>query len=174
MGTVEAAVDDPRKREAFLRRGLPEALARLREEARPHWGRMTAQQMVEHLLWAMELSTGRLAAECALPEAQRERARRFLYDDRPTPREYMNPLLEAGLPPLRYGTLAEAAAVLTRETDRFLEELKAASGTLRTHPVFGPLTLEEWGRAHFKHGYHHLLQFGLVEEGGGEERRSAS
>ena len=31
------------------------------------------------------------------------------------------------------------------------------------HPIFGPISLEEWGRTHYKHGVHHLLQFGLLE-----------
>jgi len=32
--------------------------------ARPGWGKMTAQQMVEHLAWAFELSTGQAHGEC--------------------------------------------------------------------------------------------------------------
>ena len=35
------------------------------------------------------------------------------------------------------------------------------------HPTFGPLAAEEWSRSHFKHVYHHLLQFGLLERDGG-------
>jgi hypothetical protein len=79
----------------------------------------------------------------------------------------MNPLLTAGLPPLRRGTLAEAREALVSEADRFLGQAGSAPGTLRVHPIFGPLTLEEWSRVHFKHGYHHLLQFGLIDEAKG-------
>jgi hypothetical protein len=31
------------------------------------------------------------------------------------------------------------------------------------HPLFGPIGAEEWTRVHFKHAYHHLLQFALID-----------
>ncbi len=162
MTTIPFDVNDPELRERFLRRLLPDALAALQADARPGWGKMTAQQMVEHLTWAFELSTGLAQTECDVPEPQRERLKAFLHDNRPTPHEFMNPVLAAGLPPLRHAGLAEAKAALQVEVERFLQQAGAASGALHTNPVFGPLGAEEWSRAHFKHGYHHLLQFGLA------------
>jgi oxepin-CoA hydrolase/3-oxo-5,6-dehydrosuberyl-CoA semialdehyde dehydrogenase len=164
MRRVPFDVNDAGQRDEFLRQDLRDALAGLRQDTAPRWGKMTAQQMLEHLLWAFELSSGRAVADCSVPEAQQDRVRRFLHDNRPTPREFMNPLLTAGLPPLRHGTLAEAKAALLSETDRFLEQAEAVPGRLRMHPIFGPLAPEEWSRVHFKHGYHHFLQFGLIEE----------
>lgn len=162
MPTIRFDVNDPELRETFFRRLLFDALAPLRKDARPHWGRMTAQQMVEHLAWAFELSTGHTQVGCPIPEAQRERLKAFLYNDRPTPREFANPVLTAGLPPLRHTDLAEAKASLRVEGDRFVQEGIANQAMVRTHPVFGPIGMEEWERSHFKHAYHHLLQFGLI------------
>ena len=51
-------VGDAALRERLLRQVLPDALAGLREDARPAWGNMTAQQMVEHLAWVFEVSIG--------------------------------------------------------------------------------------------------------------------
>lgn len=34
---------------------------------------------------------------------------------------------------------------------------------METHPVFGPIGMAEWARAHVKHAYHHLLQFGALD-----------
>src|SRR5512139_2204032 len=96
MIAIRFDVNDPELRETFFRRLLFDALAPLPDNARPAWGRMTAQQMVEHLAWAFELSTGHAHAGCPIPEAQRERLKGFLYDSRPTPHEFMNPLLTAG------------------------------------------------------------------------------
>ena len=158
-------VNDSEVRDTFFRRLLIDALMALREDARPRWGKMTAQQMVEHLTWAFELSSGQVRVDCPIPEAQRERLKAFLYDNRPTPREFSNPVLTAGLPPLRYAGLAEATAGLRVEMERFLRQLATTPGAMHMHPVFGPIGGEAWGRAHFKHAYHHLLQFGLV---GGE------
>jgi oxepin-CoA hydrolase/3-oxo-5,6-dehydrosuberyl-CoA semialdehyde dehydrogenase len=155
-------VNDGELREAFLRRSLFDALAGLQAGAKPAWGRMTAQQMVEHLAWVFELSTGRSQVECLAPETKRERIKRFLYDDMPMPPDFENPALAAGLPPLLHRSLPEATAALRAECDRFLECARSAPSELHTHPVFGPMGAEEWSRSHFKHAYHHLLQFGLV------------
>ena len=132
-------VNDPDLRERFLSDVLMDALAGLQADSRPSWGKMTAQQMVEHLTWAFELSTGQSETECPIPEAQRERLRTFLYDNRATPHEYMNPVLAAGLPPLRHRGLDAARGALWVEVNRFLLQLRAGPGALHTHPVFGPI-----------------------------------
>lgn len=164
MPAIRFDVNDPELRGTLFRRLLFDALAPLHEDSQPGWGRMTPQQMVEHLTWAFELSTGQAHVECPLPEAQRERLKAFLHDNRPTPREFMNPVLASGLPPLRHAGLAGAKAALRVEVDRFLQQANATPGVMHTHPVLGPIAMEEWARSHFKHAYHHLLQFGLVGE----------
>jgi oxepin-CoA hydrolase / 3-oxo-5,6-dehydrosuberyl-CoA semialdehyde dehydrogenase len=158
-------VNDAEVRDRFLRDGFRDALRGLPPDRAPRWGRMTPQQMVEHLAWTFQISTGQIEVECLIPEPRRERMKPFLHDDRPSPRDFRNPLLEQGLPPLRHPGLGEAVAALQREMERFLAYAKASPGGIHTHPVFGPIGLEEWSRAHFKHCYHHLRQFGLVEEG---------
>jgi hypothetical protein len=167
MITVPFDVDDPELRSRFLGRLVPDALAGLREDAQPAWGNMTAQQMVEHLAWVFEVSIGEASVECSVPEARRERWKAFLFDATPMPREFRNPALIAGLPRLRHAGLAEARAALTHVVDLFLEQCRTTPTAAHMHPTFGPLVAEEWSRSHFKHVYHHLLQFGLIERDGG-------
>jgi hypothetical protein len=167
MTRIRFDVSDAELRRRLLAELLPEALSRLREDARPSWGAMTAQEMVEHLAWIFEISVGEASVECAVPEARRARWKAFLHDATPMPHEFRNPALVAGLPPLRYAGLAEARAALARVVDRFLERSRATPDAAFTHPTFGPLVSEEWSRSHFKHVYHHLLQFGLIEGEGG-------
>jgi hypothetical protein len=124
---------------------------------------MRPQEMIEHLIWAFELSTGQARTECLVPEAEVPPTKKFLYDNRPTPHEFMNPALAAGLPPLRYGSLREAARALARELERFINGPRSGE-QLYTHPILGPIGYDEWHRTHYKHTYHHLLQFGLIEE----------
>jgi hypothetical protein len=152
--------EDAWARERFLRRGLLDALEALQPDTPAGWGGMTPQQMVEHLAWAFEISTGQAQVPCSTPPEKLERARAFLYSSRAMPREYMNPVLVRGLPPLRHGNLDEARAELRRQAGLFLD--RPPGGELFTHPVFGPLDHEGWHRMHYKHAYHHLLQFGLV------------
>lgn len=157
-------VNDAALREEFLRSGVAPALGPLRTDAAARWGGMNAQQMVEHLMWACECSTGLAVVPCTNPPAVLPRIKRFLRDDRETPHDFMNPVLAAGLPPLRCADLDEAKAALLRELARFLDGSRG-NGELHTHPIFGPLDHEEWHRAHYKHIRHHFLQFGLMDAG---------
>jgi len=160
---VRYDVDDASLRDTFLRTFFFGALDGLRPDATGRWGRMTAQQMVEHLAWAFECSTGRVVVECGTPADQVERMKRFLHHNRPSPPDFMNPALREGLPPLRHADLADARRALLVEVDRFLEHQRTHHDAVRMHPVFGPIGMEEWSRTHFKHGCHHLQQFGLIE-----------
>lgn len=163
MPTLPFDVNDAALRGAFFGEPLDAALAALREDAQPRWGQMTAQQMVEHLAWVFETSTGGVQVECGVPEEKRARFRAFLLDNTPMSHEFRNPALVAGLPALRHASLAEARRALRAEVDRFLEQCRSAPSATRMHPVFGPLALADWERSHYKHTYHHLLQFGLIE-----------
>jgi oxepin-CoA hydrolase / 3-oxo-5,6-dehydrosuberyl-CoA semialdehyde dehydrogenase len=156
-------VDDAELRESFLRHEVVQAVERLGQASVPRWGRMHPQEMIEHLLWAFELSTGEARIECPVPEAEWPRIKKFLYDNSPTPREFMNPALAAGLPPLRYRSLGEATKALAQELGGFLDGPRS-DGQLYAHPIFGPIGYDGWHRTHYKHTYHHLVQFGLIEE----------
>lgn len=158
-------VNDAGVREALFRRHMFDALKALRPETQALWGAMTAQQVVEHLAWTFEISTGRTQVECHVPEEKRTWMKGFLYDNRPTPHGFVNPELVEGLPGLRHPALGEAQAFLRAEVGRFLEDSLTAPEAVHVHPIFGPIGREEWSRTHFKHTHHHLLQFGLI---GGE------
>jgi oxepin-CoA hydrolase/3-oxo-5,6-dehydrosuberyl-CoA semialdehyde dehydrogenase len=161
-------VNDAVLRDTFLRREFPLAVATLSEASRAEWGRMSAQQMVEHLIWALDLSLGRVTVACYTPEEDLPRYKRFLLSNRPSPREFMNPALTTGLPALRFDSLEAAKAALREALERFLD---GSHDSLHMHPVFGPLSHEEWHRMHYKHFHHHLEQFGL-DPGGQVGRRA--
>ena len=60
-------------------------------------------------------------------------------------------------------SLTAATATFARTLGSFLDGPRS-NEQLYTHPIFGPIGYEEWHRTHYKHAYHHLLQFGLIEE----------
>jgi oxepin-CoA hydrolase/3-oxo-5,6-dehydrosuberyl-CoA semialdehyde dehydrogenase len=100
-----------------------------------------------------------------VPEERRVRARVFLYTNRPTPKEFKNPALPTDRPPaLRYPGLAEARAALRRAIQDYQAHFRAHPEATHTHPLFGDLGAEDWERTHYKHCFHHLLQFGLIEQ----------
>jgi len=166
MIVIPFDVNDRRLRDALLQRLLNEAIESLAEDTKPLWGTMIAQHMVEHLVWAFELSTGIADVACHTPPHLLDRAKRFLYDNRPTPREFKNPLLGKDPPAFRYPTVAEAKTVLRNEITRFHSHYRERPDAIHVHPLFGLLGVEEWERSHFKHCYHHLLQFQLVSRVG--------
>ena len=167
--TIPFDVNNIQVRMDFLKCGVMEAVNALHDDALPRWGEMTVQQMLEHLLWTFDFSTGDINVHRDVPPAVAERMRRFLYDDRPTPRDFMNPLLADGMPPLRFKSPAEARAALQKGIDRFFNLYQKNPDTTHDHPLFGPLGGDEWERALFKHCYHHLMQFGAVEAEKGDK-----
>lgn len=156
-------VNDARVRNEFLTTSLCDALSALPPDRKPAWGGFSAAQMVEHLLSVFELSTGKATSGNSLPEEFQVKARAFLQDNRPMPRGFESPLHKNGVPPLRFESIPTAVEALRLESKAFLELGAADPHCVRVHPAFGPCTLEEWSRMHFKHGVHHLLQFGLIE-----------
>jgi len=155
-------VNDERSRTQFLRGVVPGALPLLHDRMLPAWGRMSPQQMVEHLAWGFDLANGAQATHCPVPEEKRDRMKLFLSSNQPSPRDFMNPVLVSGLPPLRYPSLDAAKEALGEACNRFLEQPTSAADVPRVHPLFGPLGREEWSRVHVKHVFHHLMQFGLI------------
>jgi len=160
-------VNDESLRKTFLGVTVFSVLSELSPNDRPLWGSMSSQQMVEHLLWAMEASNGITDVECRLPAKLIERFKTFLYNNSPTSHDFMNPLLKQGLPPLRFAGVHDAVAALKEQTEDFLDQGDGVWPGPRIHPVFGPIDYEEWSRSHFKHFYHHLLQFGMIGESQG-------
>lgn len=163
MMKVRFDVNDAPGRNALLRDVLPGALEPLRADQTPKWGGMAPQQMVEHLLWAFEASTGIIEVPCPTPEERRAQVRPFLSNNRAMPISFENPLLKDGLPALRFPTLSIATAALIEAARTFLRLEESEPEVKRTHPLFGPLNAEGWSRLHFKHVVHHFLQFGLIE-----------
>ena len=164
MITIPYDVNDSNLRKNFFDTVLIDCIIHLPEEAKSLWGKMSAHDMIEHLIWAVECSIGKIEVPCRTPGNLLERAKRFLYDGRQTPQNFKNPLLGDSPLPHRYSTYAEAKDALLKDIDAFKKYFIERPGAVHTHPVFGPLGAEEWQRSHFKHCYHHLIQFGLLHQ----------
>jgi hypothetical protein len=164
MTAIPFDVNDEKLRKKFFDHLFTDCIACLTENTPPLWGKMTPQHMIEHLVWAFECSTGTLEVPCRTPENLLERAKRFLYDNKPTPHEFKNPLLGEDPLPFRFLSFADAKDALHKEVARFVDHFREQPSAIHVHPIFGPLSAEEWQRSHFKHCYHHLLQFGIINQ----------
>lgn len=140
-------------------------LNNLTEKTSSQWGKMNAQQMLEHLETTMKYSTGELeTSECKTPEEHLEKYQDSLYNFRTMPKDFPAPFLQDGkLPELKYKNLDEAKT-------NFIESVKNCQIYYRENPdaehlhfVFGTLNKEMMELFHQKHVTHHFEQFGLTD-----------
>lgn len=136
-------------------------LESLSPEAKPLWGKMTPQHMVEHLILAVRTSNGKLKVECFNPPDKIPTLKRFLLSGRPLPKNFMNPLIGEGLLPLEFKDMKNACNNLKSEIDDYYNFFETNPNAVTTNPTFGNLNKDEWELFHKKHFFHHLEQFGI-------------
>jgi hypothetical protein len=148
----------------FIETDLETVLAHLNKltpEAKPAWGKMSAQRMVEHLTDTLRIATGEQPQQLLIPEEKVERMVAFLYTDKPMAQNMEVPFAKEGTP-LRHEELELA---IDEFVDVYLEfqELFAGNPELKTvHAYYGPLNYEQWDLLNKKHLTHHFTQFGII------------
>jgi oxepin-CoA hydrolase/3-oxo-5,6-dehydrosuberyl-CoA semialdehyde dehydrogenase len=142
---------------------IPKYLAKLTEDAKPFWGTMTAQEMVEHLEYSLLVAYAIQDFEIETPEKILEKVHESIYTHTPMPKNYKAPkVLEDRVKELRYENLAEAKTKLLEAYDAFTTYFKENPETTTKNAVFGILDKFEWDLVHTKHFNHHFEQFGIL------------
>ena len=140
--------------------------ARLAETLQPNaignWGKMNAQQMVEHVADFFKISTNKIKMPFVSSPEHLEKLRAFLYSDKEFRENTKAPVLPDEPFPVRYAAMKESVAELKNEIGDFIALFENEKGLITQHPVFGDLNFEEWVMLHYKHVRHHAKQFGLV------------
>ena len=140
---------------------LKELLCSLSPDAKPLWGKMTPQQMVEHLIDQVQYTNGKKSGTCdRATDAAAESKARGIYTDQRIPKN----IVLGSLPDhCEYDNLSAAINQLMTELDIFDLYFKMP-GAFAMHGGFGPLDYHEWQIWHNKHFTHHMVQFGLLPE----------
>jgi hypothetical protein len=138
------------------RRELCERLDMLTPDAKPKWGRMSARQMLAHLVDALRMATGEIVP------TQKNLPIRF---------SPLKQLIIYGPPfPKNSPTAPE---LITRQADDWDGECAQLREIMESyakrpqhkkfprHPAFGELSRGAWGALGYKHIDHHLRQFGV-------------
>lgn len=132
---------------------------KLKASSKPKWGRMSVNQMVKHCHGPIEVAMGTKQLNVNLSFMKKLVFKLFkssLYNDKPwkegipTAPEYVvrdAPTFKAEREQLI--ALVNEFSVLKDKTD------------WKSHPIFGKLTGEQWGKSQYKHLDHHLRQFGV-------------
>src|SRR5262245_42780827 len=87
----------------------------------PRWGKMNAQQMIEHVSGLFRISTDKLKFPLATPEELLPKYRAFLLSEREFRENTKAPMLPDEPMPLRYGTMNEAILDLDKQVKYFFK-----------------------------------------------------
>jgi oxepin-CoA hydrolase/3-oxo-5,6-dehydrosuberyl-CoA semialdehyde dehydrogenase len=127
----------------------------------PRWGKMNAQQMVEHVSSFFKISNDKLHIQLVTPLEQLPKFREFLLSEKEFRENTKAPVLPEEPLPVRFKTMNDALNDLEKEVNYFFIFFADDPHKKTMHPVFGELNFEEWVQLHHKHVKHHLKQFGV-------------
>lgn len=138
-------------------------LDKLQVNAKPLWGGMTPQQMVEHLATTIKISNGKLllAQRTTIEEGNAIKAQ-IVYTDMEFPMGLKSPTIPDGDPVYEHQDLSTAVGALKLELADFSSHHTENPDSAPVHPRLGALTHAEWLIVHGKHFTHHFKQFDIL------------
>ena len=142
---------------------LNNILNKLQPNAKPLWGKMSPQHIVEHLAMAVRISTGRINSKfySTVEEAEKIKSR-VIHSDAELTQGVKNPILGDEPPALVYPDMQTAVSELHKEIEHFKNYYSVNQNVKHTQPRMGELGHKEWLTLHSKHFTHHFKQYGLL------------
>ena len=153
---------DKQKHDFIANRFIP-LIKKVSPGAVAKWGKMNAQQMVEHVSGFFQVSTNQIKFPFVTPVEHLPKYMEFLRSEKEFRENTKAPVLPEEPLPLQYATMQEAIDDLTNSVDDFFAFFKDDPSRTTLHPAFGELNFNEWVQLHHKHVTHHLKQFGLIK-----------
>lgn len=150
------------KEAVFLQEHLIPLLAQIPIVQKPLWGKMNAQQMVEHLSREGFQQAVGLPPQALIstPEVV-VKMQAFIRSDKSFRENTINPLMPETPYPLRYDTMMEALDALQHDVAHFFDVFDRSPDKTVVNPLFGALDYELSVLLLYKHCLHHLRQFGV-------------
>jgi len=143
---------------------LNQYLSRLQPETEAVWGKMSPQNMIEHISAIMMFSNGRKSMPLLYPEDKAAAFKAYLIDsDNEFPKHFRAPLIGEEPLPYRFESLDAAKEILLKEMDTYFKYQEAEKDAILMHPTLGLLDNREWTIFHNKHFTHHFKQFNLLD-----------
>ena len=129
---------------------------------KPLWGKMKAQEMVEHLSDMLMMSRGTGNFTIDVDAETIARRQQFLSSDKEMAKNIAVPFTKEIIE-LRHDELELALDEFADEWINFTEYYENNPNTSVIHPYYGALDFNLWLKMHDKHFTHHFKQFGLIE-----------
>lgn len=143
---------------------IEECLQKLTPEAKPKWGIMTPQHMLEHLEYTYKIASGEVQDfDIATPEKYLDVVHDSLYNFEKFPQNSRFPQLEKDkLAPLVHPDLQTAKEMFTAQRFKYLAFFQENPDAILKNLVFGELNKYESYLLERKHLNHHFEQFDLL------------
>ena len=146
----------------FIKYDFIQLIKNLPADAMGNWGKMTAQQMVEHVSGFFKVSTNQLHFPMVTPVEHLPKYKEFLLSEKEFRENTKAPVLPEEPTSLVNKSMEDAIADLEKQIQLFADKFSSGEIVTSQHPVFGDLNFEEWVLLHYKHLLHHAKQFGLM------------
>lgn len=128
------------------------------------WGVMTVHDMVEHMSDSFRQANGKdIHTEILTPLENIAKLQAFVLSDKPMRENTKNSLMGDVPPPHRHEQIEDAYVELEGEIKDFEATFASDKNKTIRNPFFGDLNYELWIALLYKHGTHHLRQFGIQE-----------
>ena len=147
----------------FITKDYIPLLKNLAADAMGNWGKMNAQQMVEHVAAFFFVSTEKIKFDLVTPVEHLPKYREFLFSDKEFRENTRAPVLPEDPLPVQFASFEDAVNDLEKEIGDFVTLFSNDANLTTQHPVFGDLNFDDWVLLHHKHVVHHLKQFGLIQ-----------
>ncbi len=147
----------------FLKEEFTKLLATLQPDLQGKWGKMNAQQMVEHMSFAVRWANGRIATKPVHAPEITQRLYQFMVSEKPFKENTPNQLLSDDPYAWKNTSMAAAITELQLELDTFFKVYADKEDLRILNPFFGNLNFADQVQLLHKHATHHARQFGLVE-----------
>jgi len=128
------------------------------------WGKMNAQQMIEHFSDSVKIASGKTSFPLQTPSERLEAVQNFVKSDKQFRENTPNNLISDEPPSVRNETIEKAVSELEKEIEDFYALFHHHPDKIVQNPFFGDLNFELWQKLLAKHALHHSKQFGYNPE----------
>jgi len=139
---------------------IKEILTNLKVDENPIFGKMNAQQMIEHLSFVIQISNGKVKANYYVSDEKAARRQPFLETENELQIGFRAPVLAESSLEVKFATKEASIADLLLQINDFKKH--HLENKIENHPFFGELNSEQWKKFHVKHFTHHFKQFKLL------------
>jgi hypothetical protein len=142
---------------------LNATLSKLKQDSPALWGKMNAQNMIEHLAMTLRFSNGKMLLPPTQDQEAADKAKQYLiYSNNEMTQGIKSKLMGDEPPALVNPDLVTALAELQDEIRIFKETYANNPNQTYHHPRMGEFNYGDWIIFHSKHFRHHFRQFGLL------------